>query len=212
MTVRVGLIDSGLDPETLAGGALVIGGDRIDPHGHGSALSRLLTQSVAAAELAVVPVFDHRGVTTPAQVAAAIDTLTEQRVEMIVMALGLAHDRDILRQACQRAMEAGVLLVASAPARGGPCYPADYDGVVSVSGDIRCAPGQTSWFGPPGPLFGACVLPPPGDADSLRGASMAAGHFAAWLWRNFPKRSDRTVAALAASCAYQGRERIMATP
>lgn len=216
--IRVGLVDSGLAPEILAAGAtLLVPADdsahrQGDPHGHGTALSRLLAQTVPPAELACVPVFDHRGVTTPVQVAAAVDALAEAGAEMIVLALGLVHDREVLRLACQRAVAAGRVVVASAPARGDPCYPAAYPGMVAVSGDARCRPGQTSCLDPALPLFGACVLPPATDPSSLRGASMAAGHFAAWLWRHFPDASARRREAIIAACAFLGRERITRPP
>ena len=206
--IRVGLIDSGLDPLVLAAGAtLVGGGETADPHGHGSALSRLLATTVDPTRLACAPVFDRRGLTSPAQVAEALEHFSALGVEMVVMALGLAHDRAVLAEACRRAVAADLLLVASAPARGTPCYPAAYDGVISVCGDARCRPGQVSWFGGAPALFGACVLPPQGSDERFRGASMAAGHFAAWVWQGFPDRRQRCIAALAGACHFHGRER-----
>lgn len=206
----LGLIDSGLDPAVIAAGAVLLGhGPALDAHGHGSVVSRLLAAAVTPSDLAGVAVFDHRGVTTPLAVAQALDLLVGQGVEMVVMALGLAHDREVLRLACQRAVAAGIMVVASAPARGGPCYPASYPGIVAVSGDARCQPDQTSYFGGQPALFGACVAPPPGVDRRFQGASMAAGHFAAWVWRHFPNRADRRMENLAAACLFQGRERIV---
>lgn len=210
--IRVGMIDSGVAPDVLAAGAhlfsLTPDQPGSDALGHGSVVSALLTTTVAPADLVCAQVFDRRGVTTPAMVAEAVEKLTAMGTEMIVMALGLAQDRAVLRQACEAAVAAGVLVLASAPARGGPCFPAAYPGIVSVSGDARCRPGQTAWFGGAPALFGASVEPAPGYPPGFRGASMAVAHFAAWVWRHFPDRQTRMPAALAAACVYQGRERI----
>lgn len=57
----------------------------------------------------------------------------------------------------RRGFGAGVLLCASSPARGGPVYPANYPGVIRVTGDARCAPGQWSWLGSRQADFGGYV-------------------------------------------------------
>lgn len=209
MTI-LGLIDTGLAPELLAAGARTLGGTS-DPHGHGGAVSRILASRVPATALLCAPVFDPRGVTTPLAVAEAVDSLVAGGAATILMALGLAHDRPVLRDACHRAAARGVVLVASAPARGGPCFPAAYAEVISVCGDARCAPDELSWLGGEPALFGAHVGALATDGPRFRGASMGAAWFAAHCHALLSPTSDRAglVEALRNRCVYFGRERIV---
>lgn len=206
--VRLGLIDSGLAPELVAAGACSLGPGP-DRHGHGSAVSRILATRVAPHALIGVPVFDERGVTTPVAVAQALAGLVEQGAGLVLMALGVAQDRDVLRSACAHAVGHGVVLVASAPARGGACFPAAYPGVLSVCGDARCGPDQISWLGGRPALFGAHARALPGADDSLRGASMGAAWFAAACHQLLTDDADlpSLMERLQARSTFHGRER-----
>lgn len=207
--MRVGVIDTGLSPAVLAAGGVLLG-ERQEAHGHGVLTSTLLTATIPPSALLCVPVFDGRGVTTPLAVAEALDRLCAEGVGMILLALGLAHDRDVLRDACLRAVAAGVLLVASAPARGGACYPASYPAVISVCGDARCQDGEASWLGGTPALFGASPLPPSSAPRTMAGASMAAARFVAWAYPRLIDVPDiaEALRTFPAACAYHGRERI----
>ena len=109
------------------------------------------------------------------RVAAALDWLSGEGARIVNMSLGLGHDREVLRRACEHAHGAGVILIASAPARGGPVYPAAYDQVVAVTGDARCGPGEVSDLLGLQADFGTYG----GDPSSARvGASIAAAQFA----------------------------------
>lgn len=206
----IGLIDTGIAPELAATGSALITADPdrpADPHGHGTMVSRIIAAAAPQARILCVPAFNERGSASARAVAHALAELIAQRVPAILMPLGLPHDRDELRQACQDAADARILLIASAPARGLPCYPAAYPDVLSVSGDIRCAPDQTVWYGGRPALFGACPLPPPGSPPRCGGASMAAAHFAGHLLARFPCPDQRSIAALRHASTYVGRER-----
>ena len=124
------------------------------------------------------------------------------------MSLGLGHDREVLRRACGHAHGAGAVLIASAPARGGPVYPAAYDQVIAVTGDARCAPGEVS------DLFGvqADFGTYGGDPSGVRaGASIAAAHFtglaAAYLAGHDTADADALKAHFRAQADYRGPER-----
>lgn len=222
----VGLIDTGLAPELVAGGASVIGfaampdadvvakAGQADGNGHGSATSRLLAATIPARALVCAQIFDERGVTTPAAVGAALDALADRGAGLIVMALGLGHDRRILREACERAIGRGAVLVASAPARGGACFPAAYPGVISVCGDARCRPGEASWLGGTPAMFGASPQALPDEPVQFRGASMAAARFAAWLYPHMLPEIEvgDLLETLRGHCAYHGREIIRCAP
>lgn len=194
--MRVGIIDTGLHrehwPRLRAGRAFVMGQQGVrsqaleDDHlGHGSVVTRILLEQAPAAELVVAQVFGRRAATTAAQLTAALQWLLEQRVALINCSLGLHADRPALRDACDQAARRGVILCASSPAMGQPVYPASYPGVVAVTGDARCQPGQWSWLQGEMAEFGAAV-----GKGSEGGASMACARFSGLLASFWSTRPD----------------------
>lgn len=231
MQVDVGIVDSGLATglaERLAGppaGRLAAGiafvdaGDGppeaqlpvADPLGHGSQIAELILAAAPAARLLCAQVFTARQPASVHTVAAGLRWCVGQGARVINLSLGLRDDRPILRAACAEAVEAGVLLVASAPARGGRVYPAAYPGVLAVSGDARCGAGAWSLIeglrlvgaSPMGPLR------PDGPAQG--GASFAAarvsGLAAAYFAASTGATEDDFRAYLLASASFHQRER-----
>ena len=193
--LRIGLVDSGhtpaqaplihtarrfwLDDQQLRQGPL-----EADSLGHGAAVIANLTAEAGSSCLCLAQVFGARGQTSALQVAAAIHWLIEQDVALINLSLGLRQDRPLLRQACAAAIEAGILLCASSPAQGEPVFPASYPGVLRVTGDARCAPGQWSWLNSAQADFGASLRTVPGQAGASLACAAFSGQLAAFLQRN----------------------------
>lgn len=152
--IRVGLADSGVDGPAAA--RVVARADflaspdpdasRRDPAGHGSAIAGVIAEA-GPVELLDARIFDARLRTGAAEAAAAIDWLVARGARLLNLSFGLREDRPVLREACARAIAAGVLIVASAPARGAPVFPSSYPGVLRATGDARCAAGEVSWLG-----------------------------------------------------------------
>ncbi|PRA67877.1 peptidase S8 and S53 subtilisin kexin sedolisin [Pseudomonas sp. MYb187] len=216
--LRIGMVDSGhgLAPGQVASacrfelaGLGVQQGELLeDALGHGSAVAEAITSRAGEARLCVAQVFDQRGVTTALQVAAAIDWLLGCEVRVINLSLGLREDRPALSQACQAAVEAGVLVCASSPAQGAPVYPAAYPGVLAVTGDARCDAGQWTWLDSPQACFAACVR----SADArLSGASLGcaalSGHLAAYLQQQPTASNAEVLVWLQENAHYRGVER-----
>lgn len=187
MALRVAVVDSGCSavhaPRVRAAAAFVIGDGGLDEVptiedvlGHGSRVADILLHGAPQAELLVAQVFRERLTTTAAQVAAAIDWAVANGAQLVNLSLGLREPRPALAQACARAVAAGVVLCAAAPARGQAVYPAAFAGVLRVSGDARCAPGEFAAIGSAEIDFGAHVRPLGGSLTGA-GASMAC----AWL-------------------------------
>lgn len=187
MALRVAVVDSGCSavhaPRVRAAAAFVIGDGGLDEVlviedvlGHGSRVADILLHGAPQAELLVAQVFRERLTTTAAQVAAAIDWAVANGAQLVNLSLGLREPRPALAQACARAVAAGVVLCAAAPARGQAVYPAAFAGVLRVSGDARCAPGELAAIGSAEIDFGAHVRPLGGSLTGA-GASMAC----AWL-------------------------------
>ena len=185
--IRVGVVDSGFSPSqpVAASAAFVLEQEQLwmtetepDVLGHGCRIIDIIHHLVPEVELLCAQVFRHRFTTTAAQVAAAIDWLTEQGAGVINLSLGLRQDRDSLRQACERALRRGVILCAASPARGEPVYPAAYPGVFRMTGDARCDREEISWLETPFADFGACVRPLD-ESLGHSGASLGCAHLSA---------------------------------
>lgn len=229
MPVEVGIVDSGLAPELVArlgshllasvaiaataDGAPQVVSPQADPVGHGSQVAELILAAAPAARLLCAQVFVARRPVTVEVVAAGLRWCVAQGARVVNLSLGLRDDRPPLRVACAEAVAAGVLLVASAPARGGAVYPAAYPGVLAVSGDARCAPGVWSIIdgqgligtAPWAPLAYRATAPAPGGASfaAARLSGLAAAYFT-----DFPQATAVDFrAALHAGAAFVGRER-----
>ena len=206
----VGLLDSGVEAALAthlkASRAFV---DQGAPHslGHGSAIVRIMLHHAPRTPLLHAQVFGERQRTTPELVAAGLDWLRDEGARIVNMSFGLRHDRAVLRQAIAAAHGAGMILVASAPARGAMVYPGGYAGVIRVSGDARCGPDEISALGGAPADYGAC----PRDADGrLGGASFAATHVAGLLARHLRETDCEPRALLDRLARFHGRERRLA--
>lgn len=217
---RVAIIDSGLDP---AAGLQVAAQRRFDGEdgravrpdaiadalGHGTRVAQVIASAERPPVLLVAQVLDAGGRATPAGVAEALAWACEQDAQIIHLSLGLAADRAVLAQAVADALRAGVVVVASAPARGTMSWPARYPGVLSATGDARCAPDQISTLGEQGAEFGGCVMRPPGMREPRGGASIGAAHVTRFIVSHVRSGSPaaQVRAELAVRASFHGRER-----
>lgn len=186
--LRVGILDSGV---AAAAGLPLAAGRRFferdgeiasddgieDRLGHGSEVTRLIAAGAPGSELIHAQVFGARFTTTPTVAAAGLRWLQSQEVVLVSMSFGLRADREVLRSACAEAAARGVLLIAAAPAQGTPCFPAAYPGVVAVTGDARCAPGEVSDLQGRQADFGTWCASPERGGGVIAGASVATAHF-----------------------------------
>jgi len=225
-SILVGLLDSGVDPALTPAGwprcSFVLDDEgtviRLDDGapdlvGHGTDLARIILDRQQSIGLAVARIFIERFACTPAAAAAGLDWLVDQDTRVVNMSFGLSQDRAVLRKSVERAIAKGVLLIAAAPARGRGVFPSSYGGVVRVSGDARCSPGEISVLRSRQADFGACVGAPTGDGsyEGTGGASFATGHFtgiaAAFLCANLNADNGDILEAMAGMASYYGPER-----
>ncbi len=192
-------------------GEVVTGEANADPSGHGTQICRLIVQATSAGGqqpgLLVAQVFSAAK-SSPAQLAAAIAWLVDAGAAVINLSVGLRTAASELRLACERAASAGVVLVASAPARGAPVYPAAYPQCIAVCGDARCTVDEISSLAGGNADFGAHPFAVPGDAAS-GGASFAAARLSARVAQLLAvgTRPQELLATLRAQARYHGAER-----
>jgi hypothetical protein len=204
-TIRIGLVDGGVasalsdavDAAASFGGAC-LNTPVADAAGlaHGTNVARLVLEGSPSARLLSASVFHGRLDAEVDDVVDAMGWLVSQRVDLINMSLGLRTRSAALERACWRAREAGVLLVAAAPARGGPVFPAASRACIAVSGDARCEPGEVSWLGLEGADFGTHPFLLTNNPACGGGASYAAARFSglagALLAQGMPAQALRT--------------------
>ncbi|NQV22295.1 MAG: S8 family serine peptidase [Rhodospirillales bacterium] len=225
MTIRVGLLDSGVGEalntavleqksfQLSESGDVVSATSIGDVTGHGTLIAQLILSTTPEIKLLSARVFSEQGTSTPATVAAGLDWLIEAGVGLACMSFGLHADRPVLEQSCRRASRAGVILVAAAPARGDPVYPAAYDNVIAVTGDARCEPGEFSHLQSERAKFGACAYPAdvtagvPGSSGASLAAAYAVREAAAFLSSHPDAQSADFVRHLTSLCRYHGAER-----
>ncbi|OPX55119.1 Subtilase family protein [Oceanospirillum multiglobuliferum] len=192
-TIKVGVVDSGFSPAQQAlvqdSAAFIIADGQLwqseadwDQLGHGSHVISTIYASAPEARFYVAQVFHDRLSTTAVQVAAAIDWLVEQNVDVINLSLGLRSDQDSLKSAVARAIKQGIVLCAASPAKGDPVYPAAYFGVFRMTGDARCTAQQWSYLETAYADFGAEVKSADGQqAGSSMGCARMTGHICHYL-------------------------------
>lgn len=215
MTITVALVDGGI-PATADWPVIaraVFGAGAPSPAGqaHAQALAMLIAQQAPQAGLLDARVFGHDGPASASAVAEGVDWCVAHGARVINLSLGLREDRPSLQTACARALAAGVVLVASTPARGGAVYPAAYAGVVAVCGDARCEDRSHSLLEAPR-LLGAAPFAPgrrPG------GASFAAARISALIAARLASEPslarDDLMHWLSDSACFHGREHRLET-
>ena len=172
-----------------------------DPTGHGTRIAQVITEGRRDVALLLAQVFDRSARTSATAVAQAIDWCAGERAHLVHLSLGLAADRPVLAASIAHALAAGVLIVASVPARGAVPWPAAYPGVIRATGDARCTSGQWSMLGPE--TFGGLVT-----AVGGAGASVGAAHVTRELTlATGPCTPAVALATLAAGAQWRGAER-----
>ncbi len=144
-----------------------------DALGHGDHIATLVTEANPLSQLLIARIFDGQRNAPVERVVAGLDWLVVSGAQVINMSFGMRTPSLQLIEACERASAAGVILVASAPARGSPVFPAQLSCCLSVSGDARCTESQWSWLGLLRADFGANPLLSNSLGAPLGGSSFA---------------------------------------
>ena len=197
--VRVGIIDTGVDPDHPDLKGNVAGGyNAIDPkqpwkddHGHGTHVSGTVAAldndigvvGVAPkARIYSIKVLDSGGSGTWSDVADGIGWAIKNKMQVISMSLGASSGNDSVKETVSKAYKAGITIVAAAGNDyGGPVgYPAAYEECIAVSaGNDKDQIADFSSVGPevdfiaPGENIRSTTQ---GDYAEWSGTSMATPH------------------------------------
>jgi hypothetical protein len=149
-----------------------------------------------------IPVFQGLLAASVADLIAALDAAAASPADLVHCSLGMARNDAGVSRAV--ALLAGRIVVASAPARGAPVWPAALPEVIAVMGDARCDPGQWSRLGLPAADYGACQRAPGGSGPA--GASIAAARVTGILAAAGTVGTVAARAHLDAGARFMGRE------
>ncbi|TYC48536.1 hypothetical protein FMN50_26075 [Rhodobacterales bacterium] len=211
--IRIGLIDGAL-AASLPG--LAAQRAFCDPDGtplaqkHATAMATTVRSHEPQTHFVNAVVFPGGLSTTCRALCDALEWLTIDPPEVILCSFGMARSSVELCVLVARLQAAGSLIIASAPARGDPVFPAAFPDVLSVQGDARCQPGELSRLDLPHATFGACSEAI--DAPDIRGASAAAAHLAGHVASLLAEGEPDPAASLTSFIRYHGRERKQAVP
>lgn len=173
--IKIGVIDSGFETNPGCSASFFKDGRIIVDEtnhqcSHGNIIASLIQQN--GLELYSAKVFHESLITTPLQVANALDYLIRQNVALIHMSLGLRSDHLMIRERCKAFLDRGGIIVASTPTQGtSQVYPAAYDGVIRVCADGRCEGNQISLLDKSPLRLGASPI---SNDLMVRGSSVAA--------------------------------------
>jgi subtilisin family serine protease len=150
--VRVAILDSGIDKqhEDLVG-RVVKEYNAINPkeevkdiYGHGTAVAGIIAANnntrgilgiVPNSDIYSIKVLSDNGKGNIQALTRGIDWAIDNKVDLINISFGMPNDKSELREAINKAVEAGIIIVASAGNKYGlkSDYPARYDNVISVN-------------------------------------------------------------------------------
>lgn len=170
---------------------------------HAAAIAHAIGSLAPDARLISIPVFPALLSARTADLVAALRRASESEADIVHCSLGFARYDAAVAQAV--AALSGRIVVASAPARGGPVWPAALETVIAVQGDARCTVDQWSNLGLPGADYGAC--PSLAISAEVAGASIAAAHLTGHIARKGVRSTTDARAFLDTQAAFVGRER-----
>lgn len=137
--VKIGIIDSGININTLDGNNIINGYSFVndlfhDNLGHGTACAYLIQQVYPQAILYNIKVFDKKLVTTPRTILNAINWCLQNEIDIIHISISI-NDASYFydfNKICEKAKEKNVIIVSAADNYGRLSLPAYIDGVFGV--------------------------------------------------------------------------------
>jgi subtilisin family serine protease len=155
--VRIAVIDSGVHPDhphiaadrlepgvAIASDRTLSSEETLDRLGHGTAVMAAIQEKAPEATCLPIRVFHDALKTSAAALVTAIDWAIDQRVDIINLSLGstnAAHQR-LFADAADRALAAGITIVAAREANDTPCWPGALPMVIGVGVDWDCPRDQ----------------------------------------------------------------------
>ncbi|MBV9506624.1 MAG: S8 family serine peptidase [Acidobacteriia bacterium] len=196
MKVRVGVVDSGINPDHPHVGGIAGGvnchpdgdsTDFIDRIGHGTAVAGAIREKAPEAELYAVRIFERRLSANIETLLQGLEWCLDHAMNIVNVSVGTAnpHHRDRLEDLVRRARERDIFVVSAAS-----LLPGMIDGAIAVAADPECDRNRCRfqdgifWAAPwPRPIPG---VPP---ERNLKGVSFAIANCTGLLARSLESRT-----------------------
>ena len=149
--VKVGVLDSGINPVSCLAGNLLPGhnyiegedgSDTSDNYGHGTLVAALIAGhdetgylgAAPGAEIVPLKITDGKAITVSSVCRAIYGGVDDYGCDVLNLSLGINYEFEALREAIDHAAEKGVVVVSAVGnnGTGGRMYPAQYDSVIGV--------------------------------------------------------------------------------
>ncbi|RMG49590.1 MAG: hypothetical protein D6723_13600 [Acidobacteria bacterium] len=227
MSVRIGIIDSGINPfhshvGNVSGGVALRRGEdgRIevlddfrDFIGHGTAVAGVIRQKAPEAELFAIKVFHRRLITSADVIAEAIGWAVDHDVKLINLSLGTLNwkHRPLFERACQRALDRGSIVIAPAHHRGRAILPGALPCCLGVAMMASCSPGEY-FYRRLGEQLAFLAHPWPRDLPgvprerNLHGLSFAVAHMTGFAARLINEHPNITLIELERQLQRRGKK------
>ncbi|KAM0344164.1 hypothetical protein ACHAPU_007886 [Fusarium lateritium] len=149
--IRVAVVDTGVDPDSIeckqiSGASFVPSDSGESPwwfsyHPHGTQMARLISDLDPHCKILVAKVGDAQMDMTVERLIQALKWAVDSKADIISLSAAFFKDNATLRLEIQRAIKAGVVIIASTAGEGylqEEAYPAKYDGVIKIAAtDLR---------------------------------------------------------------------------
>lgn len=138
-SVRIGIIDSCISKEIQEEMKIVQINDIVQIETdnnitHGSIIAQIILQENPNCEIFYCSIYGEECVGKIDDVVTAINWCIDNNVEIITMSFATLNDDKAIRECVQKALNKGIIVTASCINFSDKiCYPAMYDGVISVS-------------------------------------------------------------------------------
>lgn len=138
-TIKIGVIDSCIsskiqDEYNITEINDIVGVQTDNNITHGSMILSIIKQTVSNCEIVYCSVYDENCIGKIDAVVTAINWCIDNNVDIITMSFATLTDNEKVRESIKRAINNNIIITASCiNLSDKTCYPAMYDGVISVS-------------------------------------------------------------------------------
>ena len=137
-TIKIGVIDSCISSEIQDKYVTemndIIGVQTENNITHGSMVLSIILQNVSNCEIFYCSVYDENCIGEIDDIANAINWCIENDVDIITMSFATLNDNENVRECVNKTIKNGIIITSSCINLSDEiCYPAMYDGVISVS-------------------------------------------------------------------------------
>lgn len=129
---HIGKVAGGVAFKVGNDGKIVIEQNFEDQLGHGTAVAGVIKEQVPEAKIWAVKIFHDRLSAYIEVLCAAIEWCIDNQMDLINLSLGVNKDVEEFRFICEKACEAGIMIITACDEKNGLYWPGYYESVYAV--------------------------------------------------------------------------------